>query len=48
MFACHASGIRLRVWAEVIDTDPLASVEGTSHLLLLDTDLNGHDRDHWN
>ena len=36
------SGIRLRVRAEVIDdTDVLASVEGTSNLLLLDTDLMG-------
>jgi homoserine dehydrogenase len=36
------SGIRLRVRAEVIDdTDLLASVEGTSNLLLLDTDLMG-------
>jgi len=34
------SGIRLRVRAEVIDDrDPLASVEGTSNLLLLHTDL---------
>ena len=37
-----ASGIRLRVRAEVIDdTDPLASVKGTSNLLLLNTDLMG-------
>jgi homoserine dehydrogenase len=37
-----ASGIRLRVRAEVIDdTDPLASVKGTSNLLLLQTDLMG-------
>jgi homoserine dehydrogenase len=37
-----ASGIRLRVRAEVIDdTDPLASVKGTSNLLLLTTDLMG-------
>jgi homoserine dehydrogenase len=36
------SGIRLRVRAEVIDdTGLLASVEGTSNLLLLDTDLMG-------
>jgi homoserine dehydrogenase len=36
------SGIRLRVRAEVIDdTDVLASVEGTSNLLLIDTDLMG-------
>jgi homoserine dehydrogenase len=35
-------GIRLRVRAEVIDdTDLLASVAGTSNLLLLDTDLMG-------
>jgi homoserine dehydrogenase len=39
---CTPSGIRLRVRAEVIDdTDLLASVEGTSNLLLLDTDLMG-------
>lgn len=37
-----ASGVRLRVRAEVIDdTDPLASVKGTSNLLLLNTDLMG-------
>ena len=37
-----SSGIRLRVRAEVIDdTDPLASVKGTSNLLLLHTDLMG-------
>ncbi|HXR25376.1 MAG TPA: hypothetical protein VN742_08450, partial [Candidatus Binataceae bacterium] len=37
-----ASGIRLRVRAEVVDeTDPLASVHGTSNLLLLHTDLMG-------
>ena len=36
------SGIRLRVRAEVMDdTDTMASVEGTSNLLLLDTDLMG-------
>ena len=36
------SGVRLRVRAEVIDdTGLLASVEGTSNLLLLDTDLMG-------
>jgi len=36
------SGIRARVRAEVLhDTDPLASVTGTSNLLLLDTDLMG-------
>ena len=36
------SGLRLRVRAEVIDeTDPLATVKGTSNLLLLDTDLMG-------
>ena len=36
------SGIRLRVRAEVIDdSDLLASVKGTSNLLLLDTDLMG-------
>ena len=36
------SGIRLRVRAEVIeDNSPFASVEGTSNLLLLDTDLMG-------
>jgi homoserine dehydrogenase len=34
------SGIRLRVRAEVLDdTDPLASVRGTSNLLFLHTDL---------
>lgn len=37
-----SAGIRLRVRAEVIDdTDLLASVEGTSNLLLLETDLMG-------
>ena len=37
-----ASGIRLRVRAEVLDdTGPLASVKGTSNLLLLNTDLMG-------
>jgi homoserine dehydrogenase len=37
-----SSGVRLRVRAEVVDeTDPLASVHGTSNLLLLDTDLMG-------
>ncbi len=37
-----ASGVRLRVRAEVVDeTDPLASVHGTSNLLLLHTDLMG-------
>jgi homoserine dehydrogenase len=37
-----SAGIRLRVRAEVIDdTDPLASVKGTSNLLLLHTDLMG-------
>ena len=37
-----SAGIRLRVRAEVIDeTDLLASVEGTSNLLLLHTDLMG-------
>jgi homoserine dehydrogenase len=36
------SGIRLRVRAEVVDeSDPLASVHGTSNLLLLHTDLMG-------
>ena len=36
------SGIRLRVRAEVLDdTDPLASVRGTSNLLFLHTDLMG-------
>jgi homoserine dehydrogenase len=36
------SGVKLRVRAEVVDeTDPLASVHGTSNLLLLDTDLMG-------
>jgi len=35
-------GVRLRVRAEVLDdTDPLASVHGTSNLLLLHTDLMG-------
>lgn len=37
-----AAGIKLRVRAEVVDeTDPLASVHGTSNLLLLQTDLMG-------
>ncbi len=37
-----AAGVRLRVRAEVMDeTDPLASVHGTSNLLLLYTDLMG-------
>jgi homoserine dehydrogenase len=36
------SGVRLRVRAEVVDeSDPLASVHGTSNLLLLHTDLMG-------
>ncbi|MBZ5609113.1 MAG: homoserine dehydrogenase [Acidobacteriia bacterium] len=36
------SGVRLRVRAEVVDeADPLASVQGTSNLLLLHTDLMG-------
>jgi homoserine dehydrogenase len=36
------SGVRLRVRAEVIDDcDPLASVHGTSNMLLLHTDLMG-------
>lgn len=36
------SGIRLRVRAEVLDdTDPLASIRGTSNLLFLHTDLMG-------
>ena len=35
-------GVKLRVRAEVLDeTDILASVHGTSNLLLLDTDLMG-------
>lgn len=38
----NASGLSLRVRAEVLPkTDLLASVEGTSNLLLLDTDLMG-------
>ena len=37
-----AEGVRLRVRAEVLDeTDLLASVHGTSNLILLDTDLMG-------
>jgi homoserine dehydrogenase len=37
-----STGIRVRVRAEVLDdTHPLASVSGTSNLLLLDTDLMG-------
>lgn len=37
-----AAGLKLRVRAEVLaDTDPLAALEGTSNLLLLDTDLMG-------
>jgi homoserine dehydrogenase len=37
-----SSGVRLRVRAEVVDDcDPLASVHGTSNLLLLHTDLMG-------
>jgi homoserine dehydrogenase len=37
-----AHGVKLRVRAEVLDdTDPLASVQGTSNLLLLHTDLMG-------
>jgi homoserine dehydrogenase len=37
-----AQGIKLRVRAEVVeDTDLLASVQGTSNLLLLHTDLMG-------
>lgn len=37
-----ANGLKLRVRAEVLDdTDLLASVQGTSNLLLLDTDLMG-------
>lgn len=36
------AGVRLRVRAEVLlETDPLATVRGTSNLLLLDTDLMG-------
>jgi homoserine dehydrogenase len=39
---CTASGIKLRVRAEVIDEDNiLASVHGTSNLILLHTDLMG-------
>lgn len=35
-------GLKLRVRAEVLgDTDPLAALEGTSNLLLLETDLMG-------
>ncbi len=35
-------GLKLRVRAEVLgDTDPLATLEGTSNLLLLETDLMG-------
>ena len=37
-----AAGLKLRVRAEVLaDTDPLAALEGTSNLLLLETDLMG-------
>ncbi len=37
-----ASGVRVRVRGEVIDdTDLLASVEGTSNIILVDTDLMG-------
>lgn len=37
-----ASGLKLRVRAEVLDdTDPLASMRGTSNMLLLHTDLMG-------